>query len=80
MAEQVLAAQENAVGCDDRSRKVAEVNDYPVAQQVAGTHLAAGPGHHDQVVAGEEFRPGDNDQDQSQAEDKATQESGDAIG
>ena len=52
-----------------RAEQIAGEHQRPVAQQLAGGDLAIGPGHHQQVVAGEQFRPGHDHQHQPQRED-----------
>ena len=43
------------------SNEVTAVNDEPVAQHLGRGNLAARPGHHDQVVAGEQLGASDQD-------------------
>jgi len=78
--ERVLASEEHEQGGEDRPHKVAGIDDDPVAQQGARTDLAVGPGHHNEHIAGEQLRPGNDHQDQPQAERQAGQESGHAVG
>jgi len=43
-----------------RAHRIADVDDRPVARELAGGDPPARPGHHHQVVAGEELRPRDD--------------------
>ncbi len=60
----------------DRPGKVPNVDNGPVAQQVAERHLSAGPGHDDQVIAGKELGAADHNQDQGPGRTPARQAGG----
>ena len=51
-----------------RAHEVADPHDRPVPEQPRGRDAPARPGHDDQVVAGEELRSRDDDQDQAERE------------
>jgi hypothetical protein len=57
-----------------RADEVAREDDEPVPQQGRGADPASGPRHHDEVVAGEELRPADHDEDEPEAEDHARED------
>ena len=64
----VVPGQEHQPCGGHRPGEVAHIDQAPVAQQAPGAHPAAGPGHDDEVVAGEQLGPAHHHQDQAQAE------------
>src|SRR5438093_919656 len=54
-----------------RPNEVAEPDDAPVAQHRPGGNLAAGPGHHDQIVAREKLGSADKDESQAEGENNS---------
>ena len=58
--------------------EVANVDNCPIAEQTPKRDLAARQGHHDQVIAREQFCAGDNHQDQAEAERQSCQQFHDA--
>ena len=55
----------------ERAGEVGDVDQRPVAQQLRGRDPALRPGHHDQVVAGEQLGPADHHQHQAEREGDA---------
>ena len=61
-------------GEPDRADGVGEVDDQPVAQHLGRGDAPVGPGHDQEVVAGEELGPRDDDQDQPEREGEPGQD------
>ena len=57
-----------------RADEVAGADDDPVAQDLGGADAPAGPGHGEQVVAGEELGAGDHHQQQAEREHHAAED------
>ncbi len=54
--------QEHQNDQPDRADQIAEIYDCPVAEHLPGRHMAARPGHHDQIVSRKELgSANDND-------------------
>ncbi len=66
--ELVLLCDEHEEYGRQRADQVARVDDRPVAEKRPGAHAAAGPGHHDKRVPGEELRARDDDEDEPEGE------------
>ena len=79
-SEGVLLAEEDQDRRPQGAYEIADVDHDPVAQQGQRADLAAGPGHHDQVVAGEQFGARHHHQDQPDAEGQPDQQAGHAVG
>lgn len=63
----------------DGADEVAREDDGPVARQGRGAHPAARPRHHDEVVAGEEFRARHDDEDEAEREGHSCEEAHHSI-
>ena len=74
MPGEILAGQEHQQRGSDRADEIADIDDCPCAQHVAQRQLAGGPGHHHQIIAGEQFGAAEHDQDQPETEHDAGQE------
>jgi len=52
-AEGVLRRIEYKDCRGEGANEIAGKNDSPIVEKIARSDLAAGPGHHDQIIAGE---------------------------
>ena len=79
-AERVLRRENISTAVANAPTKLPANTIDPVEQERARADLAARPGHHDEVVAGEQLGSADHDQDQAQRKGQAGQKADDAIG
>ena len=78
LPELVLLPDEQNPGGRQSAGEVPEVDDRPVASDLARPHPPARPCHHDEVVAGEELGAGDDDEDQAEREREPAEEAQDS--
>ena len=74
VAERERTGPEHHQRAAQRADEVGEVDQAPVARELQARDLALGPGHDDQVVAGEQLRPADHHQDQAEGEREAAKQ------
>ena len=77
-AQLVLAGQVHEDGRRERPGEVPDVDEHPDRQHSRGRDAACGPRHDEQVVAGEELRARNDDQDQPEGEGQAREQARDA--
>ena len=63
----------------DRADKIAGERKDPIEQKRARRHLAARPGHDNDVVSGEQFRPSNDDHDEAGRKDQPDEKPPDAV-
>ena len=68
-----MSGQEHQTCQTGRAYKIRDANHGPVSQYLPSGEFAVGPGHHQQIIAGEEFGTRDHHQQQSEREANAAQ-------
>lgn len=68
VGEFMLLGQDDQRHHSQRPDEVPCINNQPIAQELSQRHAPAGISHHNKVIPGEQLRPTDNHQNQTEAE------------